>query len=146
MENEKKTHGRPRTIPEDEELVELGKELVEWAHEKTDEWRVRWAEWYTAKGFIRKQWDRMIDTPSFRVYYERAQCGLAKKFLNGTVNQSLAHRFLRIYCPEVAAEEDKVKENDLRIKKEIDKEDTQVVDGRLIEILEHLKGRKHEEK
>ena len=73
--------GRPRTsVPEKEELIELGKDLVAWAAEKKKgELRCRWCEWYARRHFfIRKQWKRMIDTEEFRPYYEIAQVSLAE--------------------------------------------------------------------
>jgi hypothetical protein len=101
--------GRPReSIPEKEEMIELGKDLLAWASEKKKgELRCRWCEWYACKHFfIRKQWKRMLDTPEFRPYYEAAQPYLAQKWIDGTINQSIAHRYLRIYDPELKEHED----------------------------------------
>lgn len=101
--------GRPREcIPEKEELIELGKDLLEWASEKKKgELRCRWCEWYSRRHFfIRKQWKRMIDTEEFRPYYEAAQTFLADKWIDGTINQSIAQRYLRIYDPELKESED----------------------------------------
>jgi len=101
--------GRPRTsIPEKAELIKLGEDLLEWASEKKKgELRCRWCEWYACKHFfIRKQWKRMLDTEEFRPYYEAAQPYLAQKYIDGTINQSIAHRYLRIYDPEVKEHED----------------------------------------
>jgi hypothetical protein len=101
--------GRPRTsIPEKEELIELGEDLLKWASEKKKgELRCRWCEWYARKHFfIRKQWKRMVDTEEFRPYYEAAQTFLAEKWIDGTINQSIAHRYLRIYDPDLKENED----------------------------------------
>ena len=101
--------GRPRTsIPEKEELIQLGEDLLAWAAErKKGELRCRWCEWYSRKHFfIRKQWKRMVDTEEFRPYYEAAQTFLAEKWIDGTINQSIAHRYLRIYDPELKEGED----------------------------------------
>ena len=101
--------GRPRTsVPEKEELIELGKDLVAWASEKQKgELRARWCEWYSRKHFfIRAQWKHMIEKPEFRPYYEAAQTFLAEKWIDGTINQSIAHRYLRIYDPELKENED----------------------------------------
>jgi hypothetical protein len=101
--------GRPRTsIPEKEELIELGKDLLSWASEKKKgELRARWCEWYACKHFlIRKQWKRMLDTEEFRPYYEAAQPYLANKWLDGTINASLAQRYLRLYDPDLREDED----------------------------------------
>lgn len=101
--------GRPReSIPEKDELIELGKDLLKWASEKKKgELRCRWCEWYACKHFfIRKQWKRMVDTEEFRPYYEAAQPYLAEKWIDGTINQSIAQRYLRIYDPELKEHED----------------------------------------
>lgn len=97
--------GRPRTaVPEKEELIQLGEKLVEWAAGKVEEGdriRVRFCDWYTAEGFIRSQWEKMTEKPEFKWYHERARSLLALRYVDGTVNQSIAHRYLRIYDPEV---------------------------------------------
>ena len=101
--------GRPRTsIPEKQELIELGKDLLEWASTKVKgELRCRWCEWYAKKHFfIRAQWKHMIEKPEFRPYYEAAQPYLADRFIDGTINASIAHRYLRMYDPELRADED----------------------------------------
>jgi hypothetical protein len=101
--------GRPRTcVPEKEELIKLGEDLLKWASEvQHGELRCRWCEWYAKKHFfIRTQWKRMLDTPEFRPYYEAAQPYLAEKWIDGTINQSIAHRYLRIYDPELKESED----------------------------------------
>lgn len=113
------TAGRPRSaIPEKEELIELGKELVKWASEeqkKGEPIRVRFCDWYTAKGFIRKQWEHMREKPEFQWYYELARSLMAIRYIDGTVNQSIAHRYLRMYDPELRDEENKdANDNELR--------------------------------
>lgn len=96
---------RPRThIPEKEELIELGKDLVSWASKqskKGDPLRVRFCDWYTDQGFIRRQWEGFKDLPEFAWYYEKARSLMAGRYIDGTVNQSIAHRYLRIYDPEL---------------------------------------------
>lgn len=102
--------GRPRTsIPEKEELIALGEDLLSWASQKVKgELRCRWCEWYAKKHFfIRAQWKHMIEKPEFRPYYETSQAYLAEKWIDGTINQSIAHRYLRIYDPELREQEDK---------------------------------------
>jgi len=110
--------GRPRTtVPEKEELIKLGQDLVQWATEETDELRCRYCQWYCLKhGFVRKHWDLMLQKPEFRVYYEMAQASLAKRYIDGSINPSIAHRLLPIYLPEVKEEEKEAKkfESDLR--------------------------------
>lgn len=100
--------GRPRTTtPEKEELIELGRDLVSWAEEETKELRCRFCEWYSLKqGLLRREWDLMCQKPEFRVYYEQAQTLLAKRYIDGTISPSIAHRFIRIYNPDVKQDED----------------------------------------
>ncbi len=101
--------GRPRTsIPEKEELIELGKDLVEWASlqtKKGEPLRVRFCDWYTDRGFIRKQWENFRDLKEFEWYYEKARSLMATRYVDGTVNQSIAHRYLRMYDPELRDDE-----------------------------------------
>jgi len=103
--------GRPRSaIPEKDELIKLGEKLVAWASEKQKKGeaiRVRFCDWYTEEGFVRKQWEHMREKAEFQWYYERARSLLALRYIDGTVNQSIAHRYLRMYDPEVRDEEDK---------------------------------------
>lgn len=110
--------GVPRSItPEKEELIKLGQELVTWATEETDELRCRFSQWYCLKkGFIKSQWDLMRVKPEFTPYYESARVALGQKYIDGTINSSIAHRFLRIYCPEVKQEEDMTADEDAKRK------------------------------
>jgi hypothetical protein len=102
--------GRPRTSsPQKEELIKLGKDLVAWASEKTDKGdpiRVRFCDWYTDQGFIRQQWEDFRDKPEFSWYYQKARSIMASRYIDGTVNASIAHRYLRIYDPELRDSED----------------------------------------
>lgn len=111
--------GRPRSrTPEPEELVKLGEDLIEWACEKCDEVRSRFCEWYSIKqGLSGDQWELMIRKPEFIGYYEQAQALLAKKWIN-EMNPSIAHRFIRIYCPEVKKSEDEKTLYDYKAKAE----------------------------
>ena len=100
---------RPRTAsPEDDELIVIGENLVKWAKGEDlqpGEKRWRYCEWYLEQGLVRSQWEKMIEKPAFRWYYEQAQGLLAKNYIDGSVNPSIAHRFIRIYCPDVKDEE-----------------------------------------
>src|SRR6185503_18424273 len=97
-------------IPDKEKLIELGEDLVKWASAKTtknEPLRVRYCDWYTQQGFVRKQWEHMREKPEFQWYYELARSHLALRYIDGTVNSSIAHRYLRIYDPELRDSEDK---------------------------------------
>jgi hypothetical protein len=97
--------GRPRTVsfPESE-MEELGQEMVEWVRENEP---LHLSEWYTIeKGFTYKQWKTFIHREEFRSYYERALTLVSKKYLDGTVNSSIAQRWLRIYFSDLREGED----------------------------------------
>lgn len=137
--------GRPRTsIPEKEELIELGKDLLAWASEKKKgELRCRWCEWYACRHFfVRAQWKHMIEKEEFRPYYEAAQPYLAEKWIDGTINQSIAHRYLRIYDPELREEENKdLDDNELR-KAAALKGEARAVEQEKLKVLEEVQRNK----
>lgn len=106
--------GRPRErIPEKEELISLGKDLLEWAEGEPEkgEHRNRWCDWYSIRHFfISSQWKLMVQKPEFRPYYEKAQSYLGNRWIYGDINPSISHRFLRVYCLEMKEDEDELKE------------------------------------
>lgn len=124
----KKPIGRPRTTtPCDEELIKLGEELVQWATEdvprKEKLKRLRFADWYSLKkGMLRKEWDLLCEKPIFQVYYEQTRNALANNYVDGTISPSIAHRFMRHYCPEVKQEENELIAYEARVKADKDKE------------------------
>jgi hypothetical protein len=137
--------GRPRTsIPEKEELIELGKDLLEWAAEKKKgELRCRWCEWFAAKHFfIRKQWKRMIDTDEFRPYYEAAQVYLGNKYIDGTINPSIAQRYLRLYDPDLREDEDATADADAARKASALKSEAKALEEERLKVLEEVQRNK----
>jgi len=138
--------GRPRTaIPEKNDLIELGKNLVHWASERQIEGepiRVRFCDWYTAEGFVRKQWEHMREKPEFQWYYERARSLMALRYVDGTVNQSIAHRYLRMYDPEVRDHEDQDADaNELR-KAAALKNESRAIEQEKLKVLEEVQRSK----
>lgn len=138
--------GRPRTSsPDKEELIELGKDLVAWASEKQkkgDPMRLRFCDWYTDQGFIRKQWEDFRDKPEFSWYYEKARTIMATRYIDGTVNQSIAHRYLRMYDPELRDEENKdLDDNELR-KASALKGEARAVEQERIKVIEEVQRSK----
>ncbi len=103
--------GRPRTTtPPPQECIQLGKKLVKWATEKTDAdepLRSRFCEWYTLPeiGLIRAEWKLLIQVQEFWPYYEQAQAALGRRIIDGTINPSIAHRFMWHYVPESREQE-----------------------------------------
>ncbi len=98
-------YGRPRTqTPSDEECAILGQDLVKWAYEEKG---ILISEWYCLKhGINRKQWKAMKDHPSFLPYYEQAMVPMAKKAIDGTIEKSFGHRYLRLYDRDIRDDED----------------------------------------
>lgn len=139
------TIGRPRTsIPSDQELIKLGEDLVTWASTKVKgELRCRWCEWYAKKQFlIRKQWKRMLDTDSFRPYYEIAQAYLSEKYLDGTINASIAHRYLRIYDPELKEQEDIDANEETARKASALKSETKAIEEEKLKVIDEVNRNK----
>ena len=138
--------GQPRTTtPEKKKVIELGKDLVRWASEETEELRTSWAFWYAIEhSMIESHWKALKKLPEFRPYYEIARAYLSQKIHSQQLEKGMCHRYIRLYDRELAGLEDKdchsKLDRELRLKKEIDKEETTNVDGRLLELLEALKS------
>lgn len=111
--------GAPRTVsPSPEECIKLGKELVEWATEETDEWRCLFQQWYSIKkGILRKDWKALVQIKEFLPYYEKAQSALAKKAVDGTMEKGFGQRYIRLYDRELIEEENAQARIDADIKR-----------------------------
>jgi hypothetical protein len=130
--------GRPRTsIPQKDELIELGKDLVEWAfsQQKNGPIRVRFCDWYTDRGFVRKQWETFRTLPEFIWYYEKARSLMSLRYVDGTVNQSIAHRYLRMYDPELRDEENADADLEAARKASALKSETQAIEQEKLKVL-----------
>lgn len=106
----KRKIGRPRSlIPETDELIALGQEMVEWATEETKEQRFMFPQFYCLlKGYTEDQFDKMKRTKEFWPYYEQSRVALCEKLLLGKLKEGFVHRLLRVYCIEVRRVEDEV--------------------------------------
>lgn len=111
---------RPRTTtPEYDEVLELGQDLVKWATEETEEPRTLWSAWYALKhGLIEQQWKLLKQREEFRPFYEIARASLAQKLHKGTLEKTLAHRYLGLYDRSLNEFENEEKDKDIRRKKE----------------------------
>ena len=142
------TSGRPRTSsPCKEDLIELGEDLVKWASDKTkreEPIRVRFCDWYTDRGFIRKQWEDFRIKPEFSWYYERARTLLGLRYVDGTVNQSIAHRYLRIYDPEVRDSEDADSDAEVIRKASALKSEAKAIEEQKQEVLQEMARNRRE--
>lgn len=105
--------GRLRTVSfPDEQMIELGEEMISWlkAHPET----LHLSEWYTCeKMFTYNQWKTFLQREIFIPYYEHALKIVGKKYLDGTVNSSIAQRWQRVYFKDVRDEEDAEHQNKL---------------------------------
>ncbi len=112
--------GRKRTsTPSPEECIELGEELLKWATEPTEEFRFRFAQWYSVKKHIlRKDWKNLIKSPEFSPYYEEVQSIFADRCLDGTVKEGFGQRYLRLYDRDLIEEENEQAKFDAQLKKE----------------------------
>ncbi len=95
---------RPRVItPPPEDVVSLGKEMVEWI-EINDPYHL--SEWYTIeKGFTYNQWKQFLKCEEFGPYYEIALKMVGKGYLNGKVDKSISQRWQRVYFKDLREEE-----------------------------------------
>ncbi len=116
----KNKRGAPRTVtPEPDELIKLGQEMVAWVKEHNP---LHLNMWFSVeKGILWETFKAYIQKPEFLPYYEQARALVAKNYMNGTVNPSIAHRFIRIYCKDVKEEENEQLELQHKLKTQADK-------------------------
>lgn len=107
--------GRPRTSsPSPEECIALGEEMIAWVAEHKP---THLSEWFSIEKMILwKVWDNMVETAEFSPYYEMALSMVAQNCRNGTLDKTLASRFLSLYHRDLKRDEyAKLKyESDLR--------------------------------
>jgi hypothetical protein len=117
---------RPRTVsPPADECIKLGKEMVAWVRENKP---THLSEWYSLeKHIIFSKFNAMCETAEFLPYYEEALWIVARNARNGTLDKSIAQRFLSMYHKDLKKHErdEKQFESDLK-KKETDAVDEQV--------------------
>lgn len=137
-------YGAPRTVcPDDDGIHELGRELLEWAKgdDKNERLRCHLNQWWALeKDMPKNMWKALCNHEIFMEYYEKAKIAIARKYIDGSVNASIAHRFMWHYFPEAEKQDkDKAKyESDLK------KDQAQEFDGKLGEVLDHLKKLKND--
>lgn len=109
--------GRPRTVSlEPEEMKKLGEEMLKWIVEN-DAIHIKLFPLH--KGISRKDFNAMRMIPEFLHYYETALDIVSVKYIDGTINNSIAQRFLRHYFGELRQDDTKQKKEDLAFQKEI---------------------------
>jgi len=96
--------GRPRFVSlPPKEMEDLGKEMLAWIKLNKP---IHLCQWYTIeKGFTYNEWKSFIQIPESLPYYEQALKLVGMKYLDGTVDKSIAQRFLRVYFKDLKEEE-----------------------------------------
>ncbi len=102
--------GRPRTVsPEPYEMIELGKEMVEWV-KKNDPLQI--FQWYSHEKFYTyDEFDTMKKRPEFVPYYEQAMNYIALKYIDGEserIKKGISERFIRLFFKDVKKEENEL--------------------------------------
>lgn len=98
--------GRPRiTSLPPEEMIELGKEMIEFVSDRKNK-VLHISEWYCInKGFLEAEFKKFIEKEEFRPYYEKAMRMISKRYLDGTINPSIAQRWQRLYFSDLRDQE-----------------------------------------
>ena len=111
---------RPRSVtPPMEDMIALGEEMVKWVKERPK--TLHLSEWYTIeKGYTYNQWKTFIQKTEFLPHYERATKMIALRYLDGTINPTIASRFLRNYFGDLTERENKDADADADRKKSIE--------------------------
>ncbi len=96
--------GRPKTTSKSpEEMIALGEEMVKWVEENNP---LHLSYWYSIeKMIIYNDWKCYIQNKEFFPYYQKALKIVSKNYINGTINSSIAHRFINVYFKDVKEEE-----------------------------------------
>lgn len=141
--------GRPRTvIPEPDEMIKLGEEMVEWVERNQP---LHLSEWWSIEKFIvSKVWECMQVAPEFFPYYERALRIIGKQYLDKTSNvrEGVSQRWQRVYFKDLRKEEDETSRYLQSLKlEELEKQSPEVLEkfGSLMELMRKNQERKIEE-
>ena len=116
--------GTPRTVsPPKEEMIKLGKELVQWVKDNDP---LHISCWYSIEKEISdKDWRTYQIRPEFVVYYERAQKIIGMKYLDkrSNVRDGISHRWMRTYFKDFKSEENEKLEFQAKLAKVQKEED-----------------------
>lgn len=100
---------RPRVFSfSEKEMIELGKEMVEYV-KKNKKTILHLCEWYTIeKGFTYNEWKNFIQKPEFLPYYEQALKIVGLKYVdkNTNVRDGISQRWQRVYFKDLKEQED----------------------------------------
>lgn len=99
--------GAPRTVtPPEEEMIALGKEMIDWVSRNRP---LHINQWYSVhKGILWETYKEYCRRAEFAPYNERALAIIGENYINGTVNASIAHRFMRHYFKDIKEDENEL--------------------------------------
>lgn len=104
----KKKLGRPRTLlpKDDEEIHRLGEELVAWAVDNPKKEKYHLTQWFLMEKMFSPNLFHVLEhNEIFIPYLKIAKAHLSFQYVNGTINPSIAHRFMRLYFDDVKKDE-----------------------------------------
>ena len=152
-----KGYGRPPQLFTNEEVIEIGEELLKWLEEvKDDEKIVHLSQFYITKyNMAPSEWKVLSDRQCFAAYYEKAIKSMGVKIMtNKRLSESYGNRFLPIYMNEVKEHERSTIEHkidyEIKKKQEMDSKNKsapnhELITGLLTEVMS-LKGKIQEMK
>lgn len=112
------TSGAPRTVcPEKDDLIELGKEMVQWVIDNKPFHLSAW--WRAHLGLAYSTYKSMIQRKEFIPYHDQAMGLISQNYLNGNVPPAIASRFVRLYFADMCNKEDEDAKADHERKKEL---------------------------
>jgi len=133
--------GRPRLVaPTPEQCIEIGERLKKWITYPINQ---RFQQFYTSNGILRKDWKNLIQMPEFLPYYEEAQAALAQKCIDGTMEKSFGHRFIRLYERDLVEEENDTAKFTAEIKKPAE---VAAITNTILEYSKFIEDKKHSAK
>ncbi len=114
--------GRPRTtsLPENE-MIELGKEMVAWVKENRP---YHLSTWYTLeKGFIYEEWKTFIQRKEFIPFYQAALLIVGEQYLirDTEIEPSLKQRWQKVYFKDYKEAEEQEEAHKSSLRKEENK-------------------------
>jgi len=110
--------GAPRTVcPEKDDLIELGKEMVEWVIDNKPFHLSAW--WRGHLGLPYSTYKSMTQRKEFIPYHDKAMGLISQNYLNGNVPPAIASRFVRLYFADLCNKEDEDVTADHERKKEL---------------------------
>jgi len=117
-------YGRPTELFTDDEIDQLGKDLLAWMEEKDqkNEPVVFLSLFYSnEKSILREEWQALSRCKRFLPYYEKATSWLSTRLLTkNQIKESYGNRVITMYCKDLDSHEEhkQYRQIDYKIKKE----------------------------